>query len=204
MSFFQIVPYKIAKQRGMKFYFTGSRCVRGSVWVRRVSTKNCVCPRCILVKNSGNNRHYHSIKNDPEFKAKVRKNTKNKKEWKREYDRRYRERAREKRNEWSRNWAKRNPEKRRSISLNYKAKRREIEDSGMTGAELNEWKKRQSKVCYWCGVACKSNYHVDHYTPLSKGGAHQVENLVIACPRCNLTKNCTDPYEFAQRVGRLF
>lgn len=204
MSFFQIVPHEIAEQRGMKFYFTGSTCARGNEWLRRVSTRNCVCPDCISIKNAGNKRHYESIKDDPEFKARVKETTESKKEWKREYDKWYRENNREKQNEWSRNWVKKNPEKRKSISLNCAHKRRAVVKSGMGNREFSEWIDRQKKVCYWCGSSCKRKFHIDHYVPLSRGGRHEQHNLVIACPRCNLTKNAKDPYEFANNLGRLF
>ncbi|MFC5847900.1 HNH endonuclease [Deinococcus petrolearius] len=31
-------------------------------------------------------------------------------------------------------------------------------------------------------------FHLDHVTPLSKGGAHMLENLVLCCDRCNWAK----------------
>lgn len=101
-------------------------------------------------------------------------------------------------------WARSNPEKRRSISNAYKHRRRAIEKHGSTTAELREWEANARKDCYWCGKKKLKKYHVDHYHPLSKGGAHAVSNLVIACPRCNLKKSAKDPYLFAQSMGSLF
>ena len=57
--------------------------------------------------------------------------------------------------------------------------------------------------CYWCGVSTKGKFHVDHLTPLSKGGSNWPSNLVISCARCNLQKQDADPIEFAQRLGKL-
>ena len=104
----------------------------------------------------------------------------------------------------AREWARNNPEKRRAISNAYKHRRRAIEKQGSTTAELREWEQAAKKDCYWCGKKKLKKYHVDHYYPLSKGGAHHVSNLVIACPRCNVRKSAKDPYLFAQSVGRLF
>lgn len=101
-------------------------------------------------------------------------------------------------------WRIQNPEKRRAISWAYKAKRRLLEAAGDSSAEVGAWLKVTPKVCHWCGSKCGKDYHIDHYQPLSKGGRHIVANLVIACPKCNLTKNARDPYEFANTVGRLF
>jgi 5-methylcytosine-specific restriction endonuclease McrA len=106
--------------------------------------------------------------------------------------------------ERSKQWSKKNPARRKSIVKAYTARRRSQEKTGDPTRVVHEWETSAKKVCYWCGVKCQKNYHIDHYQPLSKGGAHTVANLVIACPRCNLTKNAKDPYEFAASVGRLF
>lgn len=44
--------------------------------------------------------------------------------------------------------------------------------------------------CYWCldffaGTDC----HTDHIVPLSKGGAHEISNLCVACDSCNNHKH---------------
>lgn len=103
-----------------------------------------------------------------------------------------------------RKWNAANPEKRRTIANNYKARRRVQEGVGDSTPEIHKWKMAAPKVCYWCGIKCPKKYHIDHYEPLSKGGKHVVANLVIACPKCNLKKSAKDPYEFAATVGRLF
>jgi len=56
--------------------------------------------------------------------------------------------------------------------------------------------------CYWCNNKLK-NKHIDHYIPLSKGGKHSLENIVVSCPHCNCSKNAKDPLEFAQSLGKL-
>lgn len=45
----------------------------------------------------------------------------------------------------------------------------------------------------------KGRRHVDHRTPLSKGGEHIASNLVIACATCNLQKGRLLPEQFVQR-----
>ena len=59
----------------------------------------------------------------------------------------------------------------------------------------------QKNRCWWCGKKLKGSYHVDHRIPLSRGGSNWPENIVIACPFCNLSKCDKTPLEFA---GRLF
>jgi len=146
---------------------------------------------------------YESVKNTPEFKAKVKARTETVKERKREYDREYRKRDPQKAIERAQAWRKANPEKRAAIIHNYVARRRAQTESGVSTSELLEWKLAQKKICYWCGTKCAENHHVDHYVPLSKGGAHELSNLVIACGPCNLRKNAKDPLDFAKEVGRL-
>lgn len=106
--------------------------------------------------------------------------------------------------ERAKKWARANPDKRRAIRATDKAKRRAVEKRGDSSAMISEWIKRTPKKCYWCNLKCAKKYHIDHYVPLAKGGRHEVTNLVIACPKCNLKKNAKDPYEFAASVGRLF
>lgn len=203
MQCFILVSKDMAKELGHKFYFSGTVCARGNQWLRRTSTSNCVCPDCTYLKNKRNNDYYHIAKHDPEFQERIIEQTRKRREWKRKYDIAYRERTREKQNEWSRNWCKKNPDKRKAIVHNNKAMRRAATESGVNSSDLTAWTQTQKKVCYWCGKRCPKNYHIDHYKPLSKGGAHELDNLVIACKKCNLTKNAKDPYEFAAQVGRL-
>lgn len=54
--------------------------------------------------------------------------------------------------------------------------------------------------CWWCGESCQEKYHVDHLVPLSRGGHNGPDNIVIACPHCNLSKCDKMPDEW---IGRL-
>lgn len=48
---------------------------------------------------------------------------------------------------------------------------------------------RQGGRCYWCSELIDEDvYHVDHVIPLSRGGSDDPDNLVCACPHCNLSK----------------
>ena len=49
--------------------------------------------------------------------------------------------------------------------------------------------KRGRLHCHWCGKTIKDKYHIDHVIPLSRGGSNSPGNLVIACPKCNLSKS---------------
>ena len=182
---------KKAIEEGRQFYWNGKPCPKGHFDYRYTSTGTCVsCMRAVA--RSEERRKY-----DKEY------NTKN-----RDY------RLRAARNRYYANreshlkecaeWVRKNPEKSRAIKKSYKYRRRAKEKQGVSGKELNNWESEQIKACYWCGVKCPNNYHVDHYYPLTKGGKHELDNLVIACPSCNMTKSNKDPYEYANQVGRLF
>lgn len=43
-------------------------------------------------------------------------------------------------------------------------------------------------ACYYCGARLDDGYELDHIVPLGRGGAHTLENIVKACPRCNKAK----------------
>lgn len=48
---------------------------------------------------------------------------------------------------------------------------------------------RDGGVCVYCSVPVSfEGFHVDHVTPVSRGGSDDKENLACACPTCNLSK----------------
>jgi 5-methylcytosine-specific restriction endonuclease McrA len=181
---------RTAMANGDKTY-VGSQCRFGHSGVRY--TKYGMCVECAAIQAaSPEKKAYDAVyvqRNLPRILARSR-----------EYYRKNPEKVLSQ----TRDWVRRNPEKRKAISMAYKAKRRAIEKDGDSTSVIFAWVQKAPKVCYWCGVKCKRKYHVDHYQALSKGGKHEVSNLVIACPTCNLRKNAKDPLEFAASVGRLF
>lgn len=102
-----------------------------------------------------------------------------------------------------RKWRYKNHEKIKTIYKNAAFKRRTILKKGISTHRLLEWEQQQQKICYWCSLRCDKEYHIDHYFPISKGGKHEMDNLVISCPTCNLTKSAKDPYLYANEKGRL-
>lgn len=53
--------------------------------------------------------------------------------------------------------------------------------------------------CALCGKPITGKYHIDHWIPLSKGGANEVGNLRVLHGRCNLRKAAKLP----QELGKL-
>jgi 5-methylcytosine-specific restriction endonuclease McrA len=93
-------------------------------------------------------------------------------------------------------WGAENKERVGVIKKNYKSRRRCQEVSGIATADLARWEAIQTKVCHWCARDCGDDHHVDHFIPLSKGGRHEIDNLVIACRLCNLRKSARMPDDF--------
>lgn len=69
-----------------------------------------------------------------------------------------------------------------------------------TGDDIALLHKSQKGLCWWCGKAVESNYHVDHRKPLALGGSNDPSNLCISCPTCNSTKGMKMPWEFNGRL----
>jgi hypothetical protein len=58
--------------------------------------------------------------------------------------------------------------------------------------------------CYHTGygVAPADGYafgQIDHVIPKSRGGSNKIDNLVLACGKCNASKNARTPEEWAVR-----
>jgi 5-methylcytosine-specific restriction endonuclease McrA len=149
--------------------------------------------------------YYERIKLDPNWQEIQRKKRLENKESKRAYDAKYAEANSAKKVLMAREWQKANPLRRSTITHSYDARRRAITAEGDATTVIHKWITQQKKECYWCGVKCKQKFHIDHYQPLSKEGRHEISNLVVSCPSCNLKKNAKDPFVFAQKeFGRLF
>lgn len=188
-----VLRYKDAKAQGVPLYFTGQPCKSGHLSARYTSSGCCVeCKRAKALDQKQAKSEYDQAR----YQASAEVIRERMRKWRALNSARHVESAKE--------WSAANPEKRRAISKSYKARRRTSEKEGDSTAQVFAWEQVAPKVCYWCGIACESNYHVDHYEPLSKGGKHTVSNLVIACGPCNLTKSAKDPYKFAATLGRLF
>lgn len=151
----------------------------------------------------------------------------------REYKRRYYNAHAEKKREWQRDyrlthiaevtarnrrWDAENPDRARARRRRYavahpeqaaaRSRNRRARERGATGkhtiADVRAQLKRQKSKCYYCHAKLDSGYHVDHVVPLSRGGANDPANIVIACPSCNRRKNTKLPHEWEGSGGRMF
>lgn len=97
----------------------------------------------------------------------------------------------------SKQWHKANPERNQTA---YHKRRALIvsSTSKLTASELIAIRERQGCFCHYCNglLDNKGRGHIEHRIPLSRGGAHSADNVVIACSRCNLTKGTMTEEEF--------
>lgn len=89
-------------------------------------------------------------------------------------------------------WYRNNPKRARL----YKLRRRSLKLTNSTKEQMDAadrkirqmLSKERSKCGYCPKILPTRKMHVDHITPLSRGGPHAPHNLVMACPQCNCSK----------------
>ena len=122
-----------------------------------------------------------------------------------EQQRAYKKANREKVRRWARAYQqayrKANPLKVKAARQRQEARRRNAPGRFTAKDIIRQW-HRQNGECFWCGTRCGTSpqdtntYHVDHITPLARGGSNWPRNLCISCPSCNMSKQDKYPVEF--------
>jgi 5-methylcytosine-specific restriction endonuclease McrA len=138
-------------------------------------TKKCLTCDNILVKTLNLSKSWHNLKYCSECKKKICViNTQN--------------------------YNKKHPEtklKSRIIS----SKRRALKRS-TTSKNINKYIENLfiiTKSCYYC--PSNVNLTIEHKTPLSRGGTHTEDNIVLACAKCNFKKHTKTEQEFRNTMG---
>ena len=84
-----------------------------------------------------------------------------------------------------------------------RARERTNGGTGFTKAHLYLLHEKQGATCPYCAtyrqgqrphrisLTRRASYHIDHVIPLVKGGTHDITNLILCCPECNLKKQAT-------------
>lgn len=110
---------------------------------------------------------------------------------------RWTENNRDKRRAIGRAYAKRNPLTVRVKNQNRRARLRDAPGK-FTKADARKQYEQQGGRCYWCKLPLEA-YHLDHKIPLAKGGTNHPDNIVCACPSCNLSKGDLLPEDFIKK-----
>lgn len=122
------------------------------------------------------------------------KNREHVREYMREYGPKWAEANREKRRAAVKRWRERNPKKAHHSTQAYWARKHGAEGSH-TFAEKQALLKKQEGKCFYCRKPL-TDFHADHFIPLSKGGTDYIENIRIACPNCNCRKSDKMPWDW--------
>lgn len=101
-------------------------------------------------------------------------------------------------------WKQNNPE-RVAIDNRLRRSRERNAEGTHTVSDIERIIKSQRYRCAYCrsSVRLRKNRHVDHIKALSVGGTNWPNNLQILCPPCNESKSNIDPLIFARRKGLL-
>ena len=94
---------------------------------------------------------------------------------------------------YNRNRLRANPEMGRQYVKDRRASKLNAPINDITPAQWLEIQAAQNHRCYYCGKRCKGRMTQDHITPLTKGGAHTLHNIIGACAMCNSLKQAGPP-----------
>jgi len=113
-------------------------------------------------------------------------------------DRAYKERHKDQLSASYKRYRLTHPDIRLAISRRRRA--REMGARGdVTRAQWLEILERYERRCAYCGV--EAPLQADHRVPLSRGGTHDIDNLVPACGLCNRRKASLSEDEFRTRLA---
>lgn len=128
------------------------------------------------------------------------------KEWGREYRERNKQRDAEYRRQYSllnrevlrersRKRRMENPEEKR---LHVRLRRERIANAKghHTASDVKRQYEAQKGHCYYCHCVLGDTYQTDHVIPISRGGSDGMENIVVVCAPCNLSKGDKLPTEW--------
>lgn len=104
--------------------------------------------------------------------------------------------------ELKRRWALANPESRRAAIARRRAKVKAVGGS-YTPEDVAALKVAQRGRCACCREKLPKRFHVDHITPIKRGGTNDRKNIQLLCPPCNHRKSAKDPIDFMQERGFL-
>lgn len=213
----EIVSRADARARGLTRYFTGHPCSHGHVAERVTANGVCVACKTGIQSRSRKRRRSLITARDRAYRAQNAARTRTVKQA-------WHARNSKKRRRQNAEWHRRNPAKaaarcaawalaakRPDRQKVYRARRRARKLEARLGCRRSYrafvlFVRTAARIrCYWCArPVAKAQRRIDHIIPLAKGGADAVENLCVACVRCNTSKGAKLPYEFSGQAEIAF
>lgn len=200
-----IISLDTAKQRGLKFYFTGEPCPHGHIAVRYTSNRACV--EC----TKGWSKEWYSAPRNASKRAAKTKawRTKNKeydkirqKKWRdenpeicRRLTRLWRAAKSERFKAKSKAWRDANRERSSVYNNSYRTRKR-LNGGAHTVDDVKDIFAKQRARCALCGIRLGRKWHVDHIVSVRRGGSNDRRNLQILCQPCNNQKSSKDQIDF--------
>lgn len=89
-----------------------------------------------------------------------------------------------------------------NIRYRLRRARLKVNFTPISSVEIDNLLSKQKHRCAICKRQLKK-FHVDHIMPLARGGAHEIRNLQILCPKCNGRKHARHPIDHMQKLGFL-
>ena len=166
------------------------------------------CVPCAKARKSAYDKARYAANPKPareKAKAWQRENVKRKQE----YDAEYRERNRERRLELKRRHSREMTERggaayreyRRLAANKRQAKKASNGVFSVSVKDIAGVRYRQRDCCFYCGTNLAGGGELDHVMPITRGGAHGIGNIVLACTSCNRSKSHRTVTEW--RYGRV-
>ena len=95
-----------------------------------------------------------------------------------------------------RKWTKDNPDKKKEIKMRRKARLKKTEGYAEPFPKQKAIRE-QGNACFYCRKSLgKKNNHVDHMTPITRGGTNHADNKCVCCHSCNARKHQMTADEF--------
>jgi 5-methylcytosine-specific restriction endonuclease McrA len=105
---------------------------------------------------------------------------------------------------FAREWRKNNLDKSRLSAHKQRAIRRGAQVETITKKQIEELFEKQRGRCAICTSKIDMvTKHIDHIAAIAKGGKHEILNLQLTCPRCNMSKHDKHPIDHMQKLGYL-
>lgn len=206
----EILTRKQASDLGLKRYFNGIACANGHIADRLVSNATCVlCAKARGAKHYQDNKEIYIdrakkyyAENTPEVKKRISLWASRNPEKIKGYTTEYRRANRKACNARIAKWEAANPEARRVINQNRRARKRANGGRLSPGLASKLFKLQRGK-CACCGKPLGTDYHLDHIMPLALGGQNADSNMQLLTATCNLQKRAKHPVDFMQQRGKL-